>query len=244
MKPLVAVLYGLSFGAIGFLCAWVAITQCMRGELPSAAVAVGGMAFCWGLVIPLFKIVPGRVRPRIHTDNDGTTFRPDLGLDIPIQVALGGGVIASVLLLALLPAGQLTIPVPPSMRYSLPFTAAVVAVLGTPMLWRNIKRGSSRYVRLDEKGFEVAQGWSRRCGEWTALIDVAAAAPRQQAPTRGTIAFVLSDDDACTVAAGSITPDGTALRELARFYWQHPEARDELTDGRAAQRLRDRLGAV
>jgi hypothetical protein len=49
--------------------------------------------------------------------------------------------------------------------------------------------------------------------------------------------FVMSDDSAPTLAAGSITPDGSALRELVRFYWEHPESRDELTDGRAVERL-------
>lgn len=237
MKPLVAVLYGLVFGAIGLICVVVTVAQFAHGEPLSAVVGLGGAAFCFGLVLPLVKVVPGRVRPRVQTDANGTTFRPDPAVDIPVQTALGGGVFASVLILILLPAGELAIPVPPNMRYSLPFTAAVVAVLGTPMLWRNIKRGSSRYVRLTVHGFELSQGWSRHHGDWTSVIDVAAAAPGQQPPTRGTIAFVMSEDEAVTVAAGSITPDGAALRDLVRFYWQHPDARDELTDDRAQARL-------
>jgi hypothetical protein len=31
------------------------------------------------------------------------------------------------------------------------------------------------------------------------------------------------------------------LRELIRFYWKHPESRDELTDGRAVERLAQSL---
>jgi hypothetical protein len=34
-----------------------------------------------------------------------------------------------------------------------------------------------------------------------------------------------------------MTPDGSAMRELVRFYWQHPESRDELTDESALKRL-------
>jgi hypothetical protein len=49
----------------------------------------------------------------------------------------------------------------------------------------------------------------------------------------------MADDSAPTIAAGAITPDGTALRELVRFYWEHPESRGELTDGRALKRLAD-----
>lgn len=40
-----------------------------------------------------------------------------------------------------------------------------------------------------------------------------------------------------TLASDWYTPGGRAVRKLVRFYWQHPECRDELTDGRAAQRL-------
>lgn len=36
---------------------------------------------------------------------------------------------------------------------------------------------------------------------------------------------------------GSYTPKGTALIELVRFYWRHPEQRTELADGRALERL-------
>jgi hypothetical protein len=41
------------------------------------------------------------------------------------------------------------------------------------------------------------------------------------------------------MAAASCTPDGVALRQLVRFYWQHPDNRGELTDGRALKRLAD-----
>ncbi len=50
--------------------------------------------------------------------------------------------------------------------------------------------------------------------------------------------MMMSDGRPSTlVAADSYTPDGKALRELVRFYWQHPEHRCELTDGRALERL-------
>jgi hypothetical protein len=36
---------------------------------------------------------------------------------------------------------------------------------------------------------------------------------------------------------GIYTPEGTALVELVRFYWQHPERRHDLTTGHAITRL-------
>jgi hypothetical protein len=47
----------------------------------------------------------------------------------------------------------------------------------------------------------------------------------------------MSDETTPTIAAGAMTPDGSAIRGLVRFYWEHPESRDELTDGRALKRL-------
>jgi hypothetical protein len=240
MKSSVAILAGAFFGVIGVLCAILVVAELARGEYLSAVVALGGAAFCFGLVIPLFKVVPGRVAPRVHFDGAGTTFRPDPGVDIPIQTAIGGAVVSSVLIVILQPMGKLAISIPAHMRYSLPFMAAIIAVAGAPMLWRNIMRGGTKYLRLTPAGFELAQGWRRQRGEWTSVQAVAAEAPHQQASTPGTIAVVMSDHAVYTLAAGSITPEGAAMRDVVRYYWQHPESREELTDGRAAQRLVDR----
>ena len=47
----------------------------------------------------------------------------------------------------------------------------------------------------------------------------------------------MSDDAAFTLTALAYTPDGQPCVNWFAFYWQHPEARDELTDGRAAKQL-------
>jgi hypothetical protein len=52
----------------------------------------------------------------------------------------------------------------------------------------------------------------------------------------------MADDSAHTLAASAMTPDGAALRELVRFYWQHADSRDELTDGRVLKRLTTLIG--
>jgi hypothetical protein len=123
------------------------------------------------------------------------------------------------------------------MRYSLPFVSGVIVVTAVPILWRNLRRGSSRYLRLTPDGFEIAQGWRPQSGDWEQVQDVTDEAPGQQAPAPGAVVFVMSHDSAHTLAAGAMTPDGEALRDLVRFYWEHPESRGELTDGRAFKRL-------
>jgi hypothetical protein len=234
-----AILAWLLFGAIGTLAAILAVRSVARGEYPSAVVALGASAFCYGLIIPLVKVVRGNVTPRGEVDDAGTTIRPDRGIDIPVLVSLFGLVVASALVAVLAPLGKLDIPVPPAMRISLPFVSAVIGVTGAPMLWRNLRRGSTKYLRLTPDGFEIAQGWRPQSGDWAQVVDVTDAAPNQSAPTPSAIVVVMSDGSAPSLAAASFTPDGRALRELVRFYWQHPERRGELTDGQALQRLTD-----
>jgi hypothetical protein len=237
MKLHTAILGWLLFGAIGTLAAVLAVLNVVRGEYLTAVVALGGCAFCYGLIFPLVKVVRGEVTPRVEVDDAGTTFRPDRGIDIPVQMSLLGLVVASALIAVLAPSGRLAIPVPPFMRWSLPFMSAVIVVMGAPMLWRNLRRGSTKYLRLTPSGFELSEGWRSQSGDWEQVQDVTDEAPGQQAPTPGAIVFVMSDDSAHTLAAGGITPDGSALRDLVRYYWEHPESRGELTDGRALKRL-------
>jgi hypothetical protein len=242
MKLHTAILVWLFFGAIGTLAAVLAVVNLVRGEYLTAVVALGGCAFCYGLIFPLAKVVRGKVTPRAEVDDVGTTFRPDRGIDIPVHVSLLGLVVASALISVLAPSGRLSIPVPPFMRYSLPFVSGVIVVTAVPMLWRNLRRGSSRYLRLTPAGFEIAQGWRPQSGDWEQVQDVTDEAPGQQAPAPGAVAFVMADDSAHTLAASAMTPDGAALRELVRFYWQRAESRDELTDGRVLKRLTTLIG--
>jgi hypothetical protein len=237
MKLSTAILAWLIFGGIGILCAVLTVSALVRGEPLTALVTLCGAAFCFGMITPLAKVVRGQVFPRGAVEGRGTTFRPDRGIDIPVQVSLTALVVGSILILVLMPSGRLDITVPPFMRYSLPFTCGVLVLIGVPMIWRNLRRGSTKYLRLTPDGFELAQGWRSQSGDWDEVREVTDEAPAQQAPTPGSVVFVMSDGAAPTIAAGAITPDGKALRELVRFYWQHPESRGELTDSGAYERL-------
>lgn len=224
---------------MGSLCAFLVVRSISRGQFATAVVALGGCALFFGMLIPPLKVRRGKVTPRGDLDDAGTTIRPDRSIDIPVHVALLGGVVASALISVLVALGKLDIPVPPSARYSIPFMSAVVVAMGTPMLWRNLRRGSSKYLRLTPEGFEIAQEWRPQGGEWAQIVHVTNEAPDQTKPTPGTIAVIMSDGSTAAMAAGACTPEGRALRELVRFYWQHPDHRDELTDGRAIRRLAD-----
>lgn len=237
-RPLL-VFAGFWLGALGLVAAGMAIVFVTRGDLLAATVASAGAVFMFGTVIPLFKIVPGRVIPVIQPDDAGTTFRPDSGIDVPVQVSLAGLVLTSALIVLLLPMGKLGIPAPPFMRYQIPFVAAGIVVVGLPVIWRNLRRGSTKYLRLTPEGFEIAEGWRHQGSDWASVVDVTSGVAEQNSRTSDAIIFVMTDDVALTLSAGSITAGGLALRELVRFYWQHPEYRDELTDGRAVRHLAD-----
>jgi hypothetical protein len=154
-------------------------------------------------------------------------------------VSLLGLVVACALIAVLAPLGRLGIPVPPFMRLYLPFVSAGIVVTGAPMLWRCLYRGSTKYLRLTPDGFQIEEGWRSYAGNWAQVEDVTDEVPGQNAPTPSAVVLVMADGTAPTMAAASCTPDGTALRQLVRFDWQHPEYRGELTDGPALRRLAD-----
>lgn len=118
------------------------------------------------------------------------------------------------------------------MRYSIPFASGVLVLMGVPMLWRYFRRGSTKYLRLTPSGFELEESWRTESGEWGQVKNVTDESSDKKWARSGPIVFVMSDDRTPTIAASAMTPDGKALRELVRFYWEHPEVRDELTDGR------------
>ncbi|WP_101951890.1 hypothetical protein [Mycobacterium sp. 3519A] len=232
-----AVLAWVFLGLIGSLAATVAVRATVRGGYPTAVAAIGGCAFCYGLIAPLIKIVRGNVSPRVEVDGTGTTFRPDRGIDISVQVSIAGLVVASALIAVLAPLGRLDVPVPPVMRHSLLPASCVIVAFGVPVLWRFVRRGSSRYLRLTPGGFELAQRWRPVSVDWHQVADISDRAPGQHQSTLGAVVFVLSDGNFAMLPAQAMTPNGSALRQLIRFYWTHPESRDELTDGRARTRL-------
>jgi hypothetical protein len=146
-----AILCAMLFGPLGVLSAFWAVVSIGRGEYLTAVVSIGFAMFCLGFIIPFAKTVPGKVCPRGDFDDEGTTIRPDRGIDIPIQVALLGLVVAGGLFAVFAPLGTLDIPVPEQMRLYLPFVGGVAAVAG--VAWRRSRGRRS----CGERSVGVAQ---------------------------------------------------------------------------------------
>jgi hypothetical protein len=230
-----AAAFSAGFGLLSLV--WAGI-RLHHTEYLTAVVILGFAGFCFGLVGSLTIVNFGKVTPRPAFDAAGTTIRPDRRLEVLTVAWSSVTAIAMGLFAVFYPLGKLDIPLPHPLRYSLPFMSAAGAVMSALGLWRRLRRGEDSYVRLTPNGFEFPRSSQARRTTWAQVKNVTDRAPDQGVPIPGAIVVERTEEPALTMAAGSYTPGGQALRKLMRFYWQHPECRTELTDGRAVERLR------
>ncbi|MEW2478297.1 hypothetical protein AB0876_01765 [Mycobacterium sp. NPDC049093] len=218
---------------------WTVVCIGRRDFLTAAVTLSLGAAF-FSMTVPPTRSISGRVEPRVSSDGGGTTFRPDRIFEIGAQSMSVFGTIGFALFAIFYPLGKLDIPVPHAVRYSVPFLAGAVALMGIPTIWLMIHRGGTKYLRLTPAGYVVAEGYKPERGGWDEIIDVTGVVPESIRQLPNALVLAKSDGTAAVLAAGAITPGGRDLRELVRFYWQHPGYRDELTDDRALERLQNK----
>lgn len=241
MKVSLPAIFGaLLFGFTGTLATAWAVVSIGRGHYLSVLVVFGFALMCLGFSVPLLKVIPGRVSPRAEWNELGTTFRPDRGIEVPAIMGTFAGVIAGALFAILFPLGRIDVPVPDGLRFLLPFISAMLAVVGLPILWQVTRSGGIYRLQMGPDGFVVNAGGKRpQSGVWAQVVDVTDTVPgRTAADDPNSVVIVLADDSVIKLPAASFTPDALALRRLVHFYWQHKSNRDELTDGRALERLR------
>lgn len=224
---------------LSLLALWWTIVCVGRAQFLTAIVSLGFAVCFFCMPIPAAMLSLGRITPRASFDAEGTTFRPDPVVDAAVFGMLAGGVVAGGLAAILAPMGQLSVPIPHAFRYSLPFVAAVLVLLGIPVLWRMVRRGGSKFLRLTQGGYELAEVGTSS-GSWDEIAAVTDHVPDQLRQMPNAIVVVNADGSTAALAAGPITPGGRDLRELMRFYWQHAGLRGELIDGRAIERLTTR----
>ena len=241
MKVSLPAIFGaLLFGFVGTLAVIWAGISIGRGQYLSALIVLGFALMCLGFSVPLLKVIPGRVFPRSEWDGSGTTLRPDRGIELPAMVGAFAGVPAGALFAILFPLGKINVPVPDGLRFVLPVISAMLAVVGAPILWQICRSGGIYRLQMSPDGVVVNAGGKRpQSAVWAQVVDVTDAVPgRTAADDPNSVVFVMADDSVIKMPAASFTPDGTALRRLVYFYWQHSSSRGELTDGRALDRLR------
>ncbi|ORA35479.1 hypothetical protein BST20_17990 [Mycobacterium branderi] len=208
-----------------------------NGEYLSAIMALG-LAACCCAIFGIWLTV-GNPVPRGTFDSAGTTIRPDRRIELLMITVTLTGIFGMGMFGALQLTGKLDIPI---RRDAYPLLAASLGAGAVILLlWLGwvIKRGGNSYLRLTVDGFEFASGFRSPKGKWHKVVAVTDEVP-DKPKVWSPLVMVMADGTFRTLeAAGTYTPGGRALREMVRFYWQHPDYRFELTDGRALERLRN-----
>jgi hypothetical protein len=219
------------------LCTATAVTSLGRGEVATAVVVLGlALAFA-GVEAAVILVLTGKVKPRLEVTDQETTIRPDLVIDRLLTWSTVAGFVAVAVYAIFAPQGKIDLPLPYGSQRMWTIAAIGITMTGIVNLWSLYKRGGNSFQRLTRQGFELGQGISSVRGEWDDVVDIADRRPGKPPPVRATLFVKFSDGKIRTQAIDSYTPRGAAMRRLVRYYWLNPDKRDELTDGRAIERL-------
>jgi hypothetical protein len=215
--------------------AWWGIAAIFDGNGVSAVIA---LLFALAALVfaTQWAVMRWKARPRSEFSSGGTTIRPRKLFDMLSLIFAGAATFGALLYTALAPFGFVDIP---TYRSSLPWMMAFIVLVGVPTLWRIITHGGDSYLRLTPNGCEVWNGqWlAFRRANWGDIKQIRDRPLRRKLRGREVIVLVLPEGRSATLLADAITGDSLALREWVRFYWQNPECRTELTDGRGLRRL-------
>jgi len=226
----------LLFGASGVVGAVWTVGALARGDLLTAAITAGGTVFtlgaCAGVLVTRFK----RVALRGAADQEGTVLRPDpLGAAVTC-VTFAAVVPSGVLYVIYVPQGVVDMPLSRGEQIFTPILIGFLVALAVGGLVAYARRGPG-HLLLSPQGFEIRELVSTKRGSWIGVTDVTDDAPEVKA--RHPIVLVMKDGQPQVIqGASGYAPNGAALYWMVRHYWKHPENRDELTDGRALDRLR------
>jgi hypothetical protein len=238
---------GVAFAAGAVAAAW-------HGQ-PLLALILVVAAVSLGLVPAALTRFARRLPPRVSVDGSGTTWLNGRSRDVANVVVLLGLVVSFGSLCALGLSKQIYIPLLDEYP-QIYLVFGVVALTAGAGLINMARRGASAYVRLTPEGFAFAYGFSTNTGRWSDVVAVSDEVlplrfgigrfkiEQPGGPSPCAITIVMQDGSKWGVPDGNyVATSGGALPALARFYWKHPDARGELVDDRAADRLSS-LGAL
>jgi hypothetical protein len=224
------------FVPFGVLCLAWAFRYSARAEYLSAVVALGFAVFTLGLVAMMATVASRKVTPRVTCDEAGIMVRPDRRVDGLLMASTIGAFLAMAVYAVFAPLDVLDIRVPRGdQRYFVISCAAGVLVSICSLRQIIAHRGTS-YLRMTADRLETGNTMSTVERGWDEVTDIADR-PRNGRKPSGTTYITSHDGRTRVLPSDWYTPGGHGLRELVRFYWQHPEDREELIDGRAVERL-------
>jgi len=223
-------------GGIVYFVAQTAVSI-VRGSAP-AAVTAGGLAiFTIGFVIALASTFVLPAKQFADWSRSGTIVRIHPAIAWAYGIALLGGAIGAACFLFFVSRGLVDMPygTPGGGRVNryLMIALLVLSITGLVALLRSREPG---YLRVGLDGVEHADMFRTRTVPWENVVDVVDKADKR---ARNPVVLVMKDAEQVVIPnADRFGSSGPALFWMVRHYWKHPEARDELQDGRALDRLR------
>ena len=224
-------------GGIAYFVAQTA-ASIARGLAP-AAVTAGGLAILTvGFVIAIASTFVLPATQFAGWNPSGTVVRIHPVIAWSYGIALLGGAIGAACFLFFVSRGLVDMPyaTPGGGRVNryLMIALLVLSITGLAALLRSREPG---YLRVGVDGVEHADMFRTRTVRWEDVVDVIDKADKR---ARNPVVFVMKNAGQVVIPnADRFGSSGPALFWMVRHYWQHPEARDELQDGRALDRLRN-----
>ncbi|MDG4665212.1 hypothetical protein [Mycobacterium sp. 236(2023)] len=239
-SPVRPILLAVAVGGIGVFTGYWSVAWALRGSYVTALIMLA--VAIWGLGFAAFYLCTalGAATPRTDSSSAGTLLRPGLFVDIVTVVPIAAITIAAAMYLVLSPFGLVDYS-PSGIARGIPLIFVAFLVLGVTTLYRMVKHKGGGHLRLDPAGFEVWNShWnSFRGGTWDEIEQILDHKPNGGKPFNKLVVFVPSKGANAVLYSDAITSDSDALLTWIRFYWEHPEYRDELVDDRGLQRLSD-----
>ena len=214
------------------------VVALQRGSV-LAALTAGGMTVAFsGFAATVATTWFSSATRYAASDDRGTTLRINPWIAGCWGVASIGAVVGSACYIAFISQGAAELPFTTPGRDAvtryLMISLLVISLTGLVAL---IARRGRGYLRLGLDEVEYADIFRTRTSPWHDIVDITDKADRQ---TRNPIVFAVKDAKRIVVPnADRFASGGAALYWMVRHYWKHPENRDELTDGRALERLRN-----
>lgn len=226
------------FGASAAAAATMTVDRIQRGEYLTAAITFGGAVFAFGITV---VAVRGRfisVPLRTPVDSAGTLLLPDLVGMWVVGIVFFSAVPTGLLYVIFVPQGVVDLPLSRGQEIFSPILIGALVVFSAVGLIAMARRRGTGHLRFDSAGFEIVDVLFARRGSWDDVTDITDQWTDKD--IRHPIVFVMNDAKPIVIKnASGFVPNGAALYWMVRHYWLHPENRDELTDGRALERLRN-----
>lgn len=170
-------------------------------------------------------------------DTTGTQLRPDKRIEDNLRRFIVAACLSTWLMFLGWIFGVLYLPFGAA-QHVFPLCAGAAAVVLTWCWVKLSRQGSLSYLVLTPEGFEFSTLREPKTGRWDEVENIADKLPDEERFWNPMVVTMAGGETLLMEAPGTYTPKGTALVELVRLYWQRPELRGELTDGRAVERLR------